>query len=105
MSKPNLLFSTPVWTIQLDNYKNINEDMYKYIKFLNEKDNIGISKSNIKGWHSKDFDLNDKDPQNFIKFILPAIEQVMDDMSWEKQKQTAKINNMWAIINTGGSAN
>tara|TARA_E500000178_G_scaffold354985_1_gene425951 strand:- start:3139 stop:3744 length:606 start_codon:yes stop_codon:yes gene_type:complete len=105
MFKPNLLFSTPVWTIQLDNYKNINEDMYKYIKFLNEKDNIGISKSNIKGWHSKDFDLNDKDPQNFIKFILPAIEQVMDDMSWEKQKQTAKINNMWAIINTGGSAN
>ena len=105
MSKPNLLFSTPVWTIQLDNYKNINEDMYKYIKFLNEKDNIGISKSNIKGWHSKDFDLNDKDPQNFIKFILPAIEQVMDDMSWEKQKQTANINNMWAIINTGGSAN
>ena len=105
MSKPNLLFSTPVWTIQLDNYKNINEDMYKYIKFLNEKDNIGISKSNIKGWHSKDFDLNDKDPQNFIKFILPAIEQVMDDMSWEKQKQKAKINNMWAIINTGGSAN
>ena len=105
MSKPNLLFSTPVWTIQLDNYKNINEDIYKYIKFLNEKDNIGISKSNIKGWHSKDFDLNDKDPQNFIKFILPAIEQVMDDMSWEKQKQIAKINNMWAIINTGGSAN
>tara|TARA_B100000989_G_C19440638_1_gene427167 strand:+ start:160 stop:765 length:606 start_codon:yes stop_codon:yes gene_type:complete len=105
MSKPNLLFSTPVWTMQLDNYKNVNEDMYKYIKFLNKKDNIGISKSNIKGWHSKDFDLNDKDPQNFIKFILPAIEQVMDDMSWEKQKQTAKINNMWAIINTGGSAN
>ena len=66
MTKPNLLFPTPVWTIQLDNYKNINEDMYKYIKFLNEKDNIGISKSNIKGWHSKDFDLNDKDPQNFI---------------------------------------
>ena len=27
----------------------------------------------------------------------------MTDMSWEKQKQIAKINNMWAIINTGGS--
>ena len=26
-------------------------------------------------------------------------------MNWEKQKQTVKINNMWAIINTGGSTN
>ena len=29
----------------------------------------------------------------------------MVDMNWEKQKQIAKINNMWAIINTGGAAN
>ena len=32
MRKPNLLFPTPVWTIQLDNYKVINEEMYNYIK-------------------------------------------------------------------------
>ena len=43
--------------------------------------------------------------KNFIKFILPAIEQVITDMNWEKQKQSININNMWAIINTGGSAN
>ena len=105
MNKPNLLFPTPVWTIQLDNYKNINEEMYEFIKSNQKKDNIGISKSNVKGWHSKDFDLNEKIPQSFISFILPAIEQVMVDMNWDKQKQIAKINNMWAIINTGGSAN
>ena len=29
----------------------------------------------------------------------------MTDMNWDKQKQISKINNMWAIINTGGSAN
>ncbi len=105
MTKPNLLFPTPVWTIQLDKYKNVNEQMYGYIKLKQKNDGIGISKSNVKGWHSKDFNLNDKEPQNFITFILPKIEQVMTDMSWEKEKQTAKINNMWAIINTGGSAN
>ena len=105
MTKPNLLFPTPVWTIQLDNYKNVNEEMYNFIKSNQEKDEIGINKSNVKGWHSKDFNLNDKEPQNFISFILPAIEKVMIDMNWEKEKQTAKINNMWAIINTGGSAN
>ena len=105
MNKPNLLFPTPVWTIQLENYKEINEEMHDYIKKLQNENNIGIERSNVKGWHSNDFDLTDKQPQNFIKFIFPAIEQVMNDMNWEKQKQIAKINNMWAIINIGGSAN
>ena len=105
MSKPNLFFPTPVWTLQLDNYQPINEQMYKYIKINQSKDIKGISKSNIKGWHSKDFDMQENEPKNFIKFILPAIEQVITDMNWEKQKQSININNMWAIINTGGAAN
>ena len=105
MNKPNLFFPTPVWTLQLDNYQSINEEMYKFIKITQSKDQQGISKSNIKGWHSKDFNMQENEPKNFIKFILPAIEQVITDMNWEKQKQIAKINNMWAIINTGGAAN
>ena len=105
MNKPNLLFPTPVWTIQLENYKSVNELMYRYIKTQQESDEIGINKSNVKGWHSQDFDLNNNDIQKFINFILPGIEQVISDMDWEKSKQTAKINNMWAIINTGGSGN
>ena len=105
MSKPNLFFPTPVWTLQLDNYESINEQMYKFIKNTQLKDQEGISKSNIKGWHSKDFNMQENEPKNFIKFILPAIEQVIADMNWEKQKQSININNMWAIINTGGSAN
>ena len=105
MNKPNLFFPTPVWTLQLDNYQSINEQMYKFIKIIQSKDSKGISKSNIKGWHSKDFNMQENEPKNFIKFILPAIEQVITDMNWEKQKQSVNINNMWAIINTGGSTN
>jgi len=105
MSKPNLFFSTPVWTFQINNYENVNEEMYNYIKSEQKKDGTGITKSNIKGWHSKDFSLETKEPQNFINLILPSIEQVMVDMNWEKQKQKIRISNMWAIINTGGSAN
>ena len=105
MSKPNLLFPTPVWTSQLDNYLGINEEMYKFIKLEQSKDMVGTKKSNVKGWHSKDFELTEKEPQKFISFILPSVEKVMLDMNWDKKKQSAKINNMWAIINTGGSAN
>jgi len=105
MTKPNLLFPTPVWTIQLENYRNVNELMYSYIKNLQKNDEIGINKSNVKGWHSQDFNLEDHETRKFIAFMLPAIEQVMNDMEWEKQKQISKINNMWAIVNTGGSGN
>ena len=105
MNKPNLFFPTPVWALQLDNYKEINEQMYTFIKKTQNNDQIGINKSNIKGWHSKDFDLQETVTKNFIEFISPAIEGVITDMNWEKEKQKININNMWAIINTGGAAN
>ena len=105
MNKPNLLFPTPVWTSQIDDYKKLNETMYTYIKEAQTKDQKGINKSNIKGWHSKDFDLKDKEPKNFINCISPSIKKVMIDMNWENERQTIKISNMWAIINIGGSTN
>ena len=46
MSKPNL--SYPCLTLQLDNYKPINEQMYKYIKINQSKDIKGISKVILK---------------------------------------------------------
>ncbi len=105
MSKPNLLFPTPIWTIQLDNFKNINEEMYSFIKESQKKDESGIQRSNNKGWHSKDFNMKETAPKNFINNISSSIEKVMTDMNWDKEKQTVKISNMWAIINTGGSTN
>ena len=105
MSKPNLLFPTPVWTIQLENFISINEEMYKFIKKNQAEDQIGIKKSNNKGWHSKDFNMQETEPTNFIKNISPSIENVMTDMNWEKERQSVKISNMWAIINRGGSTN
>ena len=105
MNKPNLFFPTPVWTLQMENYKSINELMYQFIKNLQSNDKKGIYKSNVKGWHSKDFNLQENSPRNFISFISPSIEKVLTDMKWEKLSQKININNMWAIINKGGSGN
>ena len=44
--------------------------MYNFIKSNQSKDAEGINKSNVKGWHSKDFNLDDKYPQKFISFIF-----------------------------------
>ncbi len=105
MNNPNLFFPTPVWVSRLDNYKENNEQIYKYIYKLKESDSKGIIKSNIKGWHSKDFDMKDKEPRNFINMITPYIKKVILDMNWDIEKQETKISSMWAIINKGGAAN
>ena len=105
MTKPNLLFPTPVWTIKLDNYKDINEEMYNFIKSEQTRDTVGVNKSNVKGWHSKDFDMKHEIPKKFIELISPKINKILNDMNWDLIKQSVKISNMWAIINKGGAAN
>ena len=105
MDNPHLFFSTPVWVNKIDNYKQTNEEMFDYIKKLQLEDEKGIVKSNIKGWHSKDFDMNDDNPKNFIKLISTQIQKVFNDMDWDIQKQKIKIPSMWAIVNKGGAAN
>ena len=57
MSNPKLFFSTPIWVSKIENYKSTNEEIYNYIKNMQSNDEIGILKSNVKGLHSKDFDL------------------------------------------------
>ena len=58
MSNNNILklFPQPVFKYQIDNYQKINEGLVKYVYELNKKDNVGVKKSNINGWHSKPFD-------------------------------------------------
>ena len=44
MTKPNLLFPTPVWTTQLENFRNVNNEMYSFIKKSQIEDRKGIKK-------------------------------------------------------------
>ena len=105
MPNPNLFFPTPVWVSKLENYSNTNEKIFSYIKYLQKNDSDGIIRSNIKGWHSKDFDLKDEAPQEFIKLISENIKNVLDDMNWDNKSQIPKITSMWAIINKQNSFN
>ena len=105
MNSPNLFFSTPVWASKVENYKETNELLYSYINELQNIDNKGVVKSNIKGWHSKDFDMKHEIPKKFIELISPKINKILNDMNWDLIKQSVKISNMWAIINKGGAAN
>ena len=95
----HLFFSTPIWTSKIKNSENINNEMYKYIILLQKKDPLGIIKSNFKGWHSKNFNLQDETPKKFIESIKKDINNSLNDMSWDLNSQSAHIKSMWAIIN------
>ena len=101
----HLFFSTPVWASKIDNFKNVNKEMIDYIFNLKTKDPKGITKSNFIGWHSKDFDLNDEAPKNFIEAIKKNINVALNDMGWDLKKQFVKINSLWAIVNEEGAFN
>ena len=101
----HLFFSTPIWASKIDNYEKVNEEMFNYINELQIKDPKGVIKSNFKGWHSKDFDMNDEQPKKFIEAIKNNINSALNDMGWDLKKQTVKIKSVWAIINEKGAWN
>jgi uncharacterized protein (TIGR02466 family) len=101
----HLFFSTPIWSSKIENYQTVNDNMLNYITDLQKKDSDGVIKSNFKGWHSKNFDMKDVEPKNFIEEIKTNINTAINDMDWDLQTQEVKISNMWAIINTKGSLN
>jgi len=101
----HLFFSTPIWASKIDNYEKVNEEMFSYINELQIKDPQGVIKSNFKGWHSKDFDMNDEQPKKFIEAIKNNINSALNDMGWDLKKQTVKIKSVWAIINSKGAWN
>ena len=69
LSDLNLFFSTPVWTSKIPNFEKINIVILKYLKNLENSDPAGIQKSNLKGWHSQDFNMKDSEPINFFNAI------------------------------------
>ena len=100
-----LFFPTPIWTSVISDYTNINIEILKYIKNLKEDDPQGIKKSNFLGWHSKDFSLNTEEVGSFIGGIFPKIQNALDDLGWDKEKNEVKITSMWAIINKKNAYN
>ena len=109
MSNNNILklFPQPVFKYQIEDYQKINKDLVKYIYELNKKDDIGVKKSNINGWHSKPFDFKEKEniPNKFYAHINNYIKDVFSKFGWEYNETKVICTSMWAIINKKGNFN
>jgi|TARA_B110000261_G_C12827009_1_gene254604 hypothetical protein len=71
-NKGNILsyFSHPIFQYKLENHKEHNRDLAKYIYQLYDEDKDGVQKTNINGWHSKPFIFSDK-KMHHLYFLMP----------------------------------
>ncbi len=101
------LFSTPVFQFQVDNYESINKSLTEYIYKLKKEDDKGIKRSNVNGWHSKNFKIEkDNVPYNFIKTIHGYVKEVIvDGFGWRYIPEKVGISEIWSIINKKGTFN
>ena len=79
--------------------------MFKYIKDLQIQNPKGITKSNVFGWHSEDFDLENEQPKYFINSISTNLNEAFIDMGWDLKNQEVKVTSMWSVINKKNSSN
>jgi uncharacterized protein (TIGR02466 family) len=100
-----IFFSTPVWRSKINDYEDLNNTLYQYIKDLEKIDSKGIGKSTIGGWHSPNFDLESKEPRLFVNAINKSLGRAFTDMGWDVIFHKVKITGMWSIINKMGSSN
>ena len=101
------LFPQPLFKYHVEDYKVKNKKLLDYIYELYEEDNLGVQKSNINGWHSKSFDLQDKKniPSEFYASIDPFIVNVFKNYGWVYDASKVVCSSMWAIINKKGNFN
>ena len=79
--------------------------MSSYIDSLRLKNPKGKFKSNLSGWHSENFDLQDSEPLYFVNNISKILNNCLTDMGWDLEKNKLKITGMWSVINRAGNAN
>ena len=94
------LFATPVFQFKVKDHEKLNSNLSKYIYDLYENDKDGIERSNVNGWHSKNFKVEkDSTPHNFIQSIHGYIKEVMvEGFGWKYSPEKVGITEIWAII-------
>ena len=103
MDNPEVLkfFPSPVFKFRFEKFRTFNEELSNYIYKLYEVDSKGVDRSNRGGWHSKTFELNDKNSIQ-LKFALELQKYILKtftNLGWKTENQNIRIREMWAIIN------
>ena len=100
-------FPQPVFHYKLENFEEHNEKLSNYIYNLNKEDPEGVARSNQGGWHSKPFDLKEKDsaPFKFFMSIQMYVADTFKEYGWKYIPGKVNLTEMWAIINKKNNFN
>ena len=100
-------FPQPVFHYKLENFEEHNEKLSNYIYNLNKEDPEGVARSNQGGWHSKPFDLKEKDsaPFKFFVSIQMYVADTFKEYGWKYIPGKVNLTEMWAIINKKNNFN
>ena len=101
------LFATPVFQFKVKDHEKLNADLSKYIYDLYESDKEGAQRSNVGGWHSKNFKVEkDTIPHNFVNVIHEHVKEVMvDGFGWKFNPEKVGVTEIWGVINKKNSFN
>ena len=61
------LFASPVFQFKVKDHEKLNANLSKYIYGLYENDKEGVQRSNVNGWHSKNFKVEKGNSWHFRK--------------------------------------
>ena len=92
---------------KLDDYQKHNTELSKYIYNLHKLDPEGVARSNQGGWHSKPFNLKDKEsaPFKFFLSIQMYVADTFKEYGWKYIPGKVNLTEMWAIINKKNNFN
>ena len=101
------LFVSPVFQFKIENYETLNKELSEYIYDLKKNDAEGIQRSNVNGWHSKNFKIEKNNtPYNFVKAIHGHVKEVIvEGFGWKYVPEKVGMSEIWAIINKKGTFN
>ena len=101
------LFVSPVFQFKIEGYETLNKQLSEYIYDLKKNDAEGIQRSNVNGWHSKNFKIEkDNTPYNFVKAIHGHVKEVIvEGFGWKYVPEKVGMSEIWAIINKKGTFN
>jgi uncharacterized protein (TIGR02466 family) len=92
-------FPTPIWHFILDDCQQLNHKLLEEVKAEQQRDQKGEKKSNILGWHSA-HDLHQRDGfAEFANIIGENTVEVANELHWDLQRISLKIESCWAIVN------
>ena len=94
-------FPIPVFKFKFEKFRHYNKELSNFVYKLYEEDSQGVDRSNRGGWHSKTFELNDKNSIQ-LKFALELQKYILKtftNLGWKTENQNIRIREMWAIIN------